>query len=554
MVSAVVKASPRWPVLALSALAALAPFNIDPTVSTWTDLQLRPLVIFALLVSLTLVVRSLRVRPLRLSWIDGIASFWLFAVWLAVVVGDSLMIGAAGAARISVVILLVLAIRNVVRTRDDVVVVLQSLAVGSVVGAGLGLLVWLVDADAVSRVFVGNVTKLGPFDRLTHPWAHANSAAMALGATAASIVLLPNRWLRGAGLAVVTLALVATISRGGLLGATAAALVWVVIQRDRRSSGIVVALGVLAAVAVVFSAGWTTRTDQLGDQAFYNVDIGAPGVFTLEDNERLVDITIVNQSTVVWSRSGPDQVLISARWIGPDGLVWTEDRWSLPDDLGPGETQQTGLTVTTRLPVGTYEVRWDLMLDGVAYFDQFLGESPVVTSAEITASTVSLDQVTRYRYVDRLVPDDRVETWRLAWQDFRSSPLVGVGPNQFADDAVDELRSQGRLASSHAHNIVLEPLATWGLLGAVPFFVLGAAGLWRSVVLAWKTRSTSATVVAAGLAAVVTHGMVDWPLVVITTGIPVGIVVGLALAETDDATSSHVTRGQTPRDAGSGPT
>lgn len=529
-----VEVSPRWPVIALAAVAVLAPFNIDPTVNGWTDLQLRPLVVVGLAVALAVAVQGARIRATRPDWIDGVAYVWLAAVWLAVVFGDSAVTGAAAAARISVVVLLIPAARAAVRTNDDVVLVLRSVAAGSLLGAGLGLVVWFTDADAISRLFVGTVTKLGPYDRLTQPWAHANGAAMALAATAATIALLPNRWLRAGGFVVVAGALVATISRGGLLGATAAMAVWLVVQRDRRSVRAVGSLVAVAAVAFALSAGWTTRADQLGEEAFYNVDLDAPAAFVLEGDARLIDIAITNDSTASWPRSGPDRVMISARWIGSDGLVWNEDRWQLPQDLAPGKSLQTGLTVTTRLPPDTYEVRWDLMIDGVAYFDQFLGQPPVASQVEITKSSVSPGAVTTYPYVERLVRDDRIETWRLAWEEFRSSPLVGVGPNQFGERSEEELRSQGRLASTHAHNIVLEPLVTWGVVGAVPMFVLGATALLRSLALAWKKRTVAATVVAASLSAVVTHGMVDWPLVVVTTGIPVGLLVGLALAETSE--------------------
>lgn len=523
---------PAWPLGVLAALVAIAPFNVKPTMDAWTDLQLRPLVIVALMIVVALAVRSLLEAPRRRpDLIDSLAYAWLVAVWLSALLGDSLTLGAGGAARLSVAALLIPVTRHVVGSTADCLAVLRALALGGAVGALIGLVYWWLGTDVDgSRFFVGQVTRLGPHVRLTRPWAHANVAAMALGVTLPAAAALPRRSVRLGALCLLIVALVLTISRGGLLAAAVAAVGWLVLRRRTIDAAVVAGLGAVAVVVFLLSSAWGVRVDELGDRAFYAGAVEPPVEFVVDQVEVLIEVDVRNDSSVVWRRDGDDRVLISARWIGDDGMVWTEDRWSLPIDLAPGESVRAPLTVTPRLPVGDYRVRWDLLIDQVAYFDQFLGEAPATSRGIVERSEVDIGDLFRYELVERQVDVGRVEGWRIAWTDFRSSPLVGVGPNQFADAAQQQLTDNGQSVGAHAHNIVLQPLAAWGVLGAVPFLLLGALALRSALGRAWRSRELADSIVAVALLALVAHGLVDWPLVAITTCIPVGLMAGLALA------------------------
>jgi len=311
-----------------------------------------------------------------------------------------------------------------------------------------------------------------------------------------------------------------------------------VAMRRRRSEALAVAgLVGLAAFVFVMSSAWTARVDQLGNEAFYASTVDVPAQFTIDGSGELIDVTITNDSVRSWSAQGDEQVLISARWFGPDGMIWTEDRWRLPHDLSPGQTVRTGLTLDARLPLGIYEVRWDLLIVNTAYFGQFLGDEPIVNTVDIVESDVLPNHFYRYELVERSTGIGRIDGWKLAWQDFRSSPLLGVGPNQFADQAESELESELQSVGAHAHSLLFEPLAAWGLLGTSPFVTLGAWAMLRAFRVAWLTQSLVPSVVASGLTAVLVHGTVDWPLVTVTTSIPVGLLVGLALSDAMDPSS-----------------
>jgi len=531
--------STSWSVVALTALAVAAPFNVRVSSSAWTDLHLRILVVIGLAIAVSVVVHSLSGPQRRkIDWIDALCAWWFVAVWVSTALSASPFVGSGGAVRLSIPILLLPAVRHSIRTQRDAIVLLRGVASGALLGALVGLLVWLLGSRLdPTQVFVGQVTSLGPFQRLTSPWAHANVAAMALGATLATGATLRPRALAAVALCFSVVALVLTTSRGGLLAGAVAVFAWMSIRRRRTESVAAFALIGVAAATFFMSPAWSARVDQLGDEAFYNVSIVAPVDFTIgEANDHQLIVGITNRSSTTWSKAGADRVLISARWFGPDGLIWTEDRWELPDDLRPGESVDAYLGIEPRLPIGdAYHVRWDLLILDTAYFGQFIGLPPVLSSARITSSPVQPNQLQRYPLVERTMRLDRPYTWRLAWEEFTSNPLLGVGPNQFGDAATDDLFAENQQVGSHAHNIVLEPLATWGLIGALPFFALFAAAIGRSTSRAWRDRTLLSTVVAVGIVAVATHGLVDWPLVVVTTGIPIGLLLGLALSRLEPA-------------------
>ena len=82
----------------------------------------------------------------------------------------------------------------------------------------------------------------------------------------------------------------------------------------------------------------------------------------------------------------------------------------------------------------------------------------------------------------------RVEIWRTAWLAFQERPLLGHGPDSF-EIAFRRLRTEaycqkmGRTDAfqGHAHNDMLQALATTGLFGAAAYLFLLASLLW-----AWR--------------------------------------------------------------------
>jgi hypothetical protein len=64
-------------------------------------------------------------------------------------------------------------------SRSDVTILVRGLVVGAVAAAVVGLLAWSSGGDfGPTDVFRGVPTSLGPYQRLTRPFNHANVAAM----------------------------------------------------------------------------------------------------------------------------------------------------------------------------------------------------------------------------------------------------------------------------------------------------------------------------------------------------------------------------------------
>lgn len=155
---------------------------------------------------------------------------------------------------------------------------------------------------------------------------------------------------------------------------------------------------------------------------------------------------------------------------------------------------------------------------------------PLLCAAYLSASRAVYPQwvqrveVTSGREDVALRPMSRPEIWEQAWAAFRSDPFLGVGPGLFGRFSNFNTQ-EGIAAAPHAHNLLLEALATGGLLLGLPLFALGA---WL-VVSVWRVASVEAGIGAA-LIVLAAHSVVDYGLVFTSTGIIFGLIGGAAIA------------------------
>lgn len=115
------------------------------------------------------------------------------------------------------------------------------------------------------------------------------------------------------------------------------------------------------------------------------------------------------------------------------------------------------------------------------------------------------------RYAQRATPakSARVEIWKTAWKVFRESPWLGAGPDSFELGfrrlrTVDAVRRSGGLMEyqAHAHNDVLEALATTGLVGTAAYiFLLFSLATAAAKCLSDPARRPVAAALCAGLLA-----------------------------------------------------
>lgn len=120
-------------------------------------------------------------------------------------------------------------------------------------------------------------------------------------------------------------------------------------------------------------------------------------------------------------------------------------------------------------------------------------------------------------------PLSRPEIWEQAWGAFTASPIHGLGPGQFGGHSA-LVTPEGFAAAPHAHSILLEVLATGGLVLLVPLMAMVTA-LGRRV---WELRTTHAALSAA-IVAIAAHGLVDYGVVFTSTGTLFAVLIGAAL-------------------------
>jgi len=113
--------------------------------------------------------------------------------------------------------------------------------------------------------------------------------------------------------------------------------------------------------------------------------IGAGQAFT----DRL---RITNAGTVTWKAHGRrfgGQVTCGLKICDAQGEVLREDlgRTPLPRDIEPGAEVELGMTVAGALPAGSYVLRYDMVVEGVTWFE-FQGAPCVQRVLEVVSSSV----------------------------------------------------------------------------------------------------------------------------------------------------------------------
>lgn len=183
----------------------------------------------------------------------------------------------------------------------------------------------------------------------------------------------------------------------------------------------------------------------------------------------------------------------------------------------------------------------------------------------LLAAAMLLVPLTRNRVLGlsafaRQTVEDRLIMWGDAWSLFLSSPVLGVGPNGFADaittrfdDGWFDRAGVGAILDS-PHNAIVQSFVVGGLVATVPAVVLGvvvAIATARSIRVATGRRRDAMTgatvaVIAAGVA-LLTH--VTSPKTLVLLAALVGYLVAVAPAST--SASSSVGAGRGARAAGS---
>ncbi len=97
--------------------------------------------------------------------------------------------------------------------------------------------------------------------------------------------------------------------------------------------------------------------------------------------------------------------------------------------------------------------------------------------------------------------ETRIAIWQTAWQQFKHSPLLGEGPLTY----LHRYAQYGGVPTQHAHNVFLDTLINFGLVGLVPLAIF-LIGRLKEV---FKTMDFRKGLAISMTMAVVAHGLMD---------------------------------------------
>ena len=504
---------------ALLCTAVLVAFDSDYIVWSFDDVKLRPHHAFAAAAFVSSVVWLVRDAPERgvpmRQWPPGrclcAAAAGCAVLFLASAHGSTF--GAVvhqRTADILIVFCVIFAVGVAGRDSGTRTVLLWALAAGVVLAAVAASAAFVLSSDVgLGSRYRGQVTLLGDDDRLTRPFSHANIAAMFFAPAAVSFMaagLLTESawrrwWLAGAGWLVSLVALSA--SRAGVLAVVVGGLcVVLLVRRGVMAVGALILVGLV--VAVPMSPALRQR---FSDSDRFAATLVGPDDFLLSQ-QTTVEVFVRNESSEPWPALGRDAVKLTARWRDQrQEREWITQVWPLPNTLAPGEGADVAIQIPLGVPDGSYVVVWDLLLDREAFFLESSG-SQVVTNVDVVGSpsTLTGGPVVRTRPTP-----GRPAIWGWSLELLTERPLFGHGAGNFRFVVNEVAMTERPVSVSHAHNMVLEPLTAWGLVGGVPFVAMLVA---LGVDMLRRLRSVDAlgVIVGSSLIALAVQGLLEWPL------------------------------------------
>lgn len=145
-----------------------------------------------------------------------------------------------------------------------------------------------------------------------------------------------------------------------------------------------------------------------------------------------------------------------------------------------------------------------------------------------------------------LTTERRIDIWRTAVHAFLDTPLFGRGPMTYFHCYADY---PGSYPTTHAHNIYLDPLLSYGIVGTL-FLVLFALSYLRPLVRCLRSRSDEkiSVLLCAVIVAAAIHGITDLTLLWVQTGLLFMLILGgLRLCERRASRSlQHRGQGEPP--------
>ncbi len=323
---------------------------------------------------------------------------------------------------------------------------------------------------------------------------------------------------------VLVLAVVLALSRGGLIGVTAASFAAaVVLWRSGRARLrtvlliVVMPLPAIALLASVLSPLVATRLVSETDIEWYRFRTDVPSSIESEAGTESVPVEVTNLGPIVWPAEGDGRVVVSYHVRGPDGEFedYTGEMTELPESVEPGETVEVAADVVVAGGLAEALLEWDLLQVGGSWFSlrlpAELSETDVrIASPDEDAPPGGVDDAPteEERQLLASMAFGRGELWAIAAELLAERPLLGIGFDNFRLGYGTERGLSEWDDSLTSHNILLEMTLSLGVF-VIAVVALGIGALARLMRGAGAGPERPELFLFVVLVALAVHGMLD---------------------------------------------
>jgi O-antigen ligase len=275
------------------------------------------------------------------------------------------------------------------------------------------------------------------------------------------------------------------------------------------------------------------------DADWYGAVYSVPAALNVEPNQAVtLAVEARNEGRMTWTTSDKHPFALGYRWLTVDGtgvLDLPPAEIPLPHDVEPGATIRLEASVVVpNLPAGTYRLDWSMLQQNVLQFYE-RGWVNAETRVDVVGSGGSMPSVTARDDWETPWVVGRLDLWTAALRLIASHPMLGVGPDNFRHLYGAELGLEVWDERVQANNVYVEVLADLGGIGLVAFawVVVAPARSWlRRLRLPGRPETQYLLIgIGLGVAAFLSHGLLDSFLAFTPTAILFWILLGLAQAQ-----------------------
>lgn len=438
----------------------------------------------------------------------------------------------------------------------------QRTVIAALVGCGMTVAVLgLVEGTGAPQIlewlarFKVAQTRIGDMVRISSTLSYATIAAMILEMAlppALALALIAQRvwqrWLAGAAVLVLSISLVLTLSRAGilaLLGALGLMAVYGIRWKHRAltvGSAIAgTALAGLVALVLVWNPLAALRLSTESEQTWYRAAYEVKSELRAQPNQVIeTPIRLTNTGARAWEPGSDTPFLVSYHLYGDadEAVTVTYDglRSPLPRRVEPGESVEVMAAIAAPAEAGIYRIEWDLLQEHITWFSWkgapvarsrlIVAGAPVSSGIEPPLTRPPTDiRVTRPTL-------ERSVLWGAAIQMALDRPLLGIGPDNFRWRYGEILGLDAWNTDIHANSLYLEWLTDTGVIGLAAF----AWFSWKLLNAALPAhagptddRQIIRLALAASLVAWYVHGLFDYFYEFTPTYVAFWLMAGLAL-------------------------